>query len=1038
MFAELHCVSNFTFLRGASHPEELVEQAHALGYQALAITDECNMSGVVRAHVTAKRLGLKLIIGNEFRIQDPDNPDHPIQLVLLAPNKNAYSQLCGLITLGRRRGEKGQYVLHTHDLERNLDDCLALWPPHQQHNINGQQGQHLQQCFPHRLWLAVELLYHDQDLVHYLHCYQLSSLLDIPMVASNNVHMHCRQRKPLQDVLTAIRLNTPVQHLGSQLQPNAEQHLRPVERLSKIYPKALLAESIKIANQCLFSLDDLRYDYPAELVPQGLSPSQYLRQLVYQGASKRWPKGTPDHVIKLIEKELALVAELKYEYYFLTVYDIVHFARKQKILCQGRGSAANSSVCYCLFITEVDPARSSLLFERFISKERNEPPDIDVDFEHERREEVIQYIYKKYGRDRAALTATVITYRARSAIRDVGKALGLDELLIDQLAKSLAWWDRSKDLKKRLEDNNLSQYAPMANHLYQLTQEILGFPRHLSQHVGGFLITQNPITSLVPVENTAMEGRTVIQWDKTDIEALNLLKVDVLALGMLTAIRKTLENINKYTPCPLTLSDIPAEDPNTYAMLCRGDSIGVFQVESRAQMSMLPRLKPQCYYDLVVQVAIVRPGPIQGGMVHPYLKRRSGEEAVTYPNADLETVLKRTLGVPIFQEQAIQLSMVAAGFSGGEADQLRRAMASWGKNGNLETFKQKLINGMLDRGYSLDFAERLYKQIQGFGGYGFPESHAASFALLVYISSWLKCHHPAAFYCGLLNSLPMGFYSPSQLIQDAKRHGVTVHPADTDTSAWDHQLEIPPTNSENVKPALRIGLRLIKGFNPQAAKRIVKARQQKPFTNIRDLKQRAKLNQIELDALISANALIRITQHRHQAHWQAQAIEPSRPLLYHENHAAPTYLNDNVRLKAPSEVQDLMADYQSTGLTLGRHPMAILREQGIYQRCKRAVDLPNLRHKQFVRIAGLVTGRQRPGTAKGTVFITLEDETGNSNIVVWKNVQDNYRTALLKGKLLIVKGIIERSESVIHVVAGHLENRSEDLNELTLKSRDFH
>ena len=751
-----------------------------------------------------------------------------------------------------------------------------------------------------------------------------------------------------------------------------------------------------------------------------------------EGVGKRWPDGVSQTIRKQIEYELQVVAELNYESYFLTVHDIVAFARSRNILCQGRGSAANSVVCYCLFITEVAPDQISLLFERFISRERNEPPDIDVDFEHQRREEVIQYIYKKYSRERAALAATVISYRPRSAVRDVGKALGLDALFIEQLSQSMSWWDRQADLQALFQQQGGDSQGQIAEHFFKLLNEILGFPRHLSQHVGGFIITKSPVSTLVPVENASMAERTVIQWDKYDIEALGLLKIDILALGMLSAVHRCFDLVRDHQQINLTMKSIPKDDPATYNMLCVADSVGVFQIESRAQMAMLPRLKPRCFYDLVIEIAIVRPGPIQGGMVHPYLRRRQGLETVDYPSQEIKSVLERTLGIPVFQEQVIRLAMVAAGFSGGQADQLRRAMASSGKQGSssgsnpsLAQFEQKLTDGMMAKGYSLDFAERLFKQIQGFGVYGFPESHSASFALLAYVSAWLKCHHPAAFCCALLNSQPMGFYSPSQLLQDAQRHQIEICPIDICHSNWEHSLETRGT----AEPAIRLGLCLIKGFSPRAAERIVSARNnpQQPFERLTEISRVARLSQADLALLSSAGALRSLTSNRRQAHWDALAIEDYRPLL----ESAENSESLPAILSKPSEVEELNADYSSTGVSLGRHPMAILREQSkTLQRCKRTIDLPSMGNRRFVRIAGLVTGRQRPGTASGVIFLTLEDETGNSNIVVWTSVQARCREALLKGRLLIVKGVVETDGNVVHVIAQELTDCSSLANEL--------
>ncbi|MGV6807673.1 MAG: error-prone DNA polymerase [bacterium] len=1028
MYAELHSISNFTFLRGASRPEELVEQAARLGYAAIAITDECSLAGVVKAHVAAKSLPIKLIVGSEFYFQDG------MHLILLAAGKTGYGNLSALISRARRRSPKGEYAVRLDDMSVCHGDLLAIWLP-TGHADDKSHGQQLKTIFDGCLWIGVQQLLCDSSQQQYLYRYQLAQFLNIPMVACGDVHMHVPTRKPLQDALTAIRHNTSIDKLGRRLQSNSERYLRSVKKLCRLYPAELLAETLRISERCHFSLDELRYDYPQELVPQSLTPQQYLRQLVAQGANLRWPDGVPETVSTTIEKELQLIAEMQYEYYFLTVYDVVQFARSQNILCQGRGSAANSVVCYCLFITEVSPTRISLLFERFISKERDEPPDIDVDFEHERREEVIQYIYKKYGRERAALAATVITYRTRSAVRDIGKALGLDPLFVDQLAKSLAWWDRKGDLKKRFAEYRLDNHEVVAQQFLDLVQAILGFPRHLSQHVGGFVISQGPVTRLVPVENASMPDRTVIQWDKDDLEALGLLKIDVLALGMLSAIRKGLAMISEYRGQQLRIQDIPEGDMATYDMLCRGDSVGVFQVESRAQMSMLPRLRPRCFYDLVIEVAIVRPGPIQGDMVHPYLRRRNGEEPVTYPSRAIEEVLKSTLGIPIFQEQAIKIAMVAAGFSGGEADQLRRAMASWGKNGNLLLFEKKLIDGMLARGYSLAFANQLFEQIKGFGGYGFPESHSASFALLVYVSAWMKRHHPAAFCCALLNSLPMGFYSPSQLIQDIRRHDIDVRPVDIMASTWDHRLELPEGDvREDNQPAIRLGFRLVKGLGQGAAERIVSARMDRTFSGVGDLVRRAGLNHKERAALTDANALRALSGHRYQTHWQIQAIEEARPLFVQQDRSDAV---DSV-LREPSPEYNLLADYRSTSLTLGNHPMLLLRSDRRFRQCLRAADLPGRGNRRFVRVAGLVTGRQRPGSASGVVFLTLEDETGNINVIVWKTLQERFRRPLLSGKLLIIKGVMECKNEVIHVIAGEIIDGSDALADLSIKSRDFH
>lgn len=1039
MYAELHCISNYSFLRGASHPEELVEQAALLGYSAIAITDECSMAGVVKAHVAAKEHGIKLVIGSEFQL------DEDLTLVLLAPTRAAYGQLCNQITIARRRAEKGDYQISLKDLEIATDQCLAIWIPGKAQKHHSACAERLSAIFRDRLWIGLEVFPDGQSIGCYEHAFQLARHFSLPLVASGDVHMHHTDRKALLDVISAVRMRQSIQLAGRLLFANREKYLRPVSILEKLYPRALLEASQTIANLCHFSLDELRYEYPEELVPPGLSPSAYLRQLTEHGMQKRWPEGTPAHVQKLIEKELSLIADMQYEYYFLTVFDIVQFARSQDILCQGRGSAANSAVCYCLDITEVDPARVNLLFERFISKERNEPPDIDVDFEHERREEVIQYIYKKYGRHRAALAATVVTYRPKSAIRDVGKALGLDLQLVDHLAKSLSWWDKREQLQARFEEAGVNPRSPVIDQFLTLVNAILGFPRHLSQHVGGFVISSGPLSHLVPVENAAMEDRTIIQWDKDDLESLGLLKVDILALGMLTAIRKSLDMINEYRATDLTLATIPAEDPLTYKMLQKGDSVGVFQVESRAQISMLPRLKPKNFYDLVIEVAIVRPGPIQGNMVHPYLKRRNGIEKVTYANDAVKSVLERTLGVPIFQEQVIKLAVVAAGFSPGEADQLRRAMAAWKRKGGLEHFRVKLVEGMLERGHDQDFAERIFEQIKGFGDYGFPESHAASFALLVYFSAWLKRHEPAAFYCGLLNSQPMGFYTPSQLVQDARRHDIEVRPVDINHSEWQSTLEAPVYHGEiaSKQPAIRLGFQRIKGLKEDAALRIIHARSAEPIKSLHDIARRARLDKGDLARLTEGGAFKHLSGHRYQTHWQAAAILPETPLLVdpgdNERKVAENREGYTITLPAPRETDDLRADYLSLGLTLGRHPMALLRErpETPFARCKTAKDLERIRHGRFVQVSGIVTGRQRPASASGVIFLTLEDETDNVNVVIWTRILETYRSAVVQGRLLKIKGVLERQESVIHVIAGHVEDLSHYLEHFSLKSRDF-
>src|SRR5690349_8640350 len=979
-YAELHCLSNFSFLRGASHPEELIERAQSEGYAALALTDECSLAGAVRAHLAARDAGMPLVLGSEFTLDDG------MKLVLLATDRASYGDLSQLITRGRRQAAKGTYRLTRDDVAGQASSCLALWLPALDLRAPdiGDTLRHdarwVRDVFADRGWIGVELLAQAGDAVRLAQCTALARIGALPLVAAGDAHMHVRARRALQDTLTAIRLATPLAQCGHALHPNGERHLRSRARLAGIYPPALLAETVSIAGRCRFSLDELRYEYPEEIVPPGETAASHLRKLVERGHAARYAgSGTalpdvaakvgsdstffegpeqvamadkkssltpllrgdsafrctsvPPGVRALIAHELTLIAELRYEAYFLTVEDIVAFARSKGILCQGRGSAANSAVCYALHITEVDPAQSQMLFERFISRERNEPPDIDVDFEHQRREEVMQYVYGKYGRDRAALAATLITYQAKSAVRDVGRAFGLDLAQLDRLTGVFAWWDGRAIHRDRIREAGFDPDNPVVRRVITLAGRLLGFPRHLSQHVGGFVIARGLLERMVPVENAAMEKRTVIQWDKDDLDAMGLLKVDCLALGMLSAIRRTLEMVSAARGTTLRMQDILAEDPEVYAMIQRAATIGVFQVESRAQQSMLPRLRPRTFYDLVIEVAIVRPGPIQGGMVHPYLKRRQGLEAVTYPSEAVKGVLERTLGVPIFQEQVMQLAIVAAGFTPGEADRLRRSMAAWRRKGGLQVFEQRLVDGMGARGYDESFARQIYQQILGFGEYGFPESHSASFALLVYISSWLKHYEPAAFCGALLNSQPMGFYAPAPLVGDARRHGVTVLPPDVTISEWDctlekvesetafrgphqaHQsrsckcsLEASPTACSSdpelpacsCDPELRLGLRLVRGLTEAGAARIVNARRERPFSSVADLAHRARLDRRDLTALADGDALASLAGHRHDAVWNVAGVERMPPLL-----AGIPFDEAQPALAPPTEGQDI-------------------------------------------------------------------------------------------------------------------------------------
>jgi error-prone DNA polymerase len=1066
-YAELHALSNFSFQRGASHPEELVQRAHTLGYTALAITDECSMAGVVRAHTEAKKLGLQLLIGTELRIDMPGSSAEYCTVVLLARNRNGYGQLCELITAARAGHAKGEYRIeiddwpvsapklhHTPNSDNTasypgtpaLSDVLALLLPRrdtQAHDTCGasfesiyRAAMWLGQRFPKRAWLSAQLLLRLDDALWLHKLSEVSHLTGVPLVATGGVRMHLRSRKPLLDVINAVKQGQSVADCGLALQSNAERHLRSRMRLAALYPADLLERTVHIAQQCQFSLDELRYEYPEEVVPAGATPTSYLRRCTYEGAGTRYPGGIPASVQQQIEHELALITELQYEKYFLTVYDIVRFARSRHILCQGRGSAANSAVCYCLGITEVDPSRMSTLFERFISRERNEPPDIDVDFEHQRREEVIQYLYSKYGRERAALTATAVSYRPRSAIRDVGKALGLDAALLDTLAKNHQWWDGKVVLPERLAQLGLHPPRRALQLLMELTGQLMGFPRQLSQHPGGFVLTGDRLTRTVPVIHASMPGRTTIEWDKDDIDALGLLKVDVLALGMLSALRRALDLMGQWRGQLFQMQDIPAEDSATYDMVCKADTVGVFQIESRAQQSMLPRLQPRCFYDLVVEVAIVRPGPIQGGMVHPYLRRRQGLESVHYPSEALKAALQRTLGVPIFQEQVMQIAMLAAGFSADEADSLRRSMAAWKRKGGVHKFYDRIITGMTERGYTQEFAEQIFSQIEGFGEYGFPESHAASFALLVYASCWIKCHEPAVFLAALLNSQPMGFYGPSQLVQDAKRHGVQVRPADVMHSDWDCTLEQPIESTAQQttmrQPAIRLGLRLVSGLKLAAAERIVLARSKHAFHSTQDLALQAGLDAGDLKALASADALASLSGHRRQQVWDASAL-----------HAAPALLKEApvdeelLELEAASEGEEVVFDYAAVGVTLRKHPVELLRPVLARQRFSTAAQLQDLPSGKLVRACGLVTMRQQPGSAKGVMFVTLEDESGTVNVIVWKSVKEKQREPLLRSKLLAVYGQWQREGEVRHLVAQYLVDQSHLLGKLATVSRDF-
>jgi error-prone DNA polymerase len=1232
-YAELHCKTNFSFLEGASHADELAARAAELGYSALAVTDRESLSGVVRAHIAAKELGLKLLIGAEV------HPEDGPPLVLWATDRKSYGRLSRLLTVGRRRAEKGHCRLALDDVAEHAEGLIAgivgcmseakcTGARVQGSGFRLQEEARNAECgvrnanaalqsvlstqysvlstssrapspdplallldlFPSRCYLLAELFRGPDDAAELERLIALSRQTGLPLVAAGDVHYHSPARQPLHEVLTATRLGTTVDRLEEHRFANAQRHLRPIEEIAAAFARVpdAIRRTQEIADRSSFSLDELRYEYPEELAAEGFTPSEYLEYLAWQGARKRYPNGIPPKVRELLEYELALIKELKYEAYFLTVWDLVRFARRREILCQGRGSAANSAVCYCLEVTSVDPARTDVLFERFVSKERNEAPDIDVDFEHERREEVLQYIYDKYGRDRAGMTAVVITYRTKSAIRDVGKALGLSLDRIDALAKQVEgreldraaavppkedkhedpqegsgfrvqgselgsmseakcteeggqgsgarsqwsvvgaskpkfrtfgstiqqgpWtldlgpWTGSpaaQMLARRCAEVGIDPTSPLGRRLVHLTCELVGFPRHLSQHVGGMVITQGPLCELAPIENAAMPGRTVIEWDKDDLDELGILKVDCLCLGMLTAIRKCFDMIkaptsgrgdSPRTPTngrgfddKLTLANIPPEDPHVYDMICRADTIGVFQIESRAQMSMLPRLRPRCYYDLVIEVAIVRPGPIQGNMVHPYLRRRNGEPVPPYPTPEIAAVLHKTLGVPLFQEQAMRLAVVAAGFTPGEADQLRRAMGAWRKTGVIDQFRQRLIEGMQSRGLTREFAEQVFNQIRGFGEYGFPESHAASFALLVYVSAWLKCYYPAAFAASLINSQPMGFYAPAQLIRDARAHGVQVLPVDVNASGWDCRLEAevrgqrsegrvqgsgfrvqeaatfistqysvlstqykPPTPDSRPPTALspspplplspsssvlRLGFRILSGIPQAAIEKVEQARTNGPFHSLDDFVRRTGLSQAVVSRLAEADVFGSLEIDRRAALWQALGQEKrvkDMPLLAGLDDDEPP-----ADLPPMPMIEQVFADYRTAGLSLKAHPVSFFREQLDKLRVTPAGRLSQMHDGRHLRVAGIVLLRQRPGTARGITFVTLEDETGLANLVIKPQIWDRYYTVARRSSAWIAHGLLESRENVIHLVVNRLEDLSARLGELRTTSRDF-
>jgi error-prone DNA polymerase len=1025
-YAELHCRTNFSFLEGASHSDELVARAVELGYAALAVTDRNSLAGVVRAHVAAKEQGLKLLIGSDV------TPVDAVAVVLWAQDRSAYGRLARLITTGRRAALKEECSLTFDDVAAHATGLLAGVVLRQAtvHDLG-----RYRELFADRCYALAELNRGPADRRLLQRMMQLAQEAGVPLVAANDVHYHIAQRRPLQDVLTAIRHGCTVAELGERIFANGERHLKASAEMMELFadcPQAV-ARTIEIADRCTFALDELRYEYPTELCPPGMTPMGYLIELSWEGARDRYPEGIPDKVRRLIQHELDLIGELHYEAYFLTVWDLVRFARSRGILCQGRGSAANSAVCFCLGVTAVDPDRIDVLFERFVSKERNEAPDIDVDFEHERREEVLQYIYQKYGRDRAGMTAEVITYKVRSAVRDVGKALGLSLDRVDVLAKALEHHHDENKLAARFGETGLPPESDVGRQLIELMREILDFPRHLSQHVGGMVMTQGLLCELVPIQNAAMPQRTMVQWDKDDLDAVGVLKVDCLALGMLTAIRKCFDLVNEHYGRKLTLATVPPEDPAVYEMISRADTIGVFQIESRAQMSMLPRLQPKCFYDLVIEVALVRPGPIQGDMVHPYLRRRKGKEPVDYPDEKIRAVLEKTLGVPLFQEQAMRLAVVAAGFTPGEADQLRRAMGAWRRRGVMERFQQKLINGMAANGYAPEFAQRVFRQICGFGEYGFPESHAAAFAFLVYVSAWLKRYYPAAFTAALLNSQPMGFYAPAQLVADAKKHGIEIRPIDVNYSHRDCTLEaIAAQDAPAAEHALRLGFRLVHGLARLDADRIADRRGREPFRSFADFTQRTRFRCATLTRFAQADAFQSLGLDRRAALWRSLPERDSLALFANVDMEEPA-----VALPPMAPMEEVLADYSSAGLSLREHLMSFIRPTLTKLRVTPAQRLPTLRNGRRLKVAGLVLLRQRPGSAKGITFVTLEDETGMVNLIVRHQVWERYRTVANRAGAMLAHGTLQLEGAVIHLLVTRLEDLTPLLADFRVRSRDF-
>ncbi|TIQ41855.1 MAG: DNA polymerase III subunit alpha [Mesorhizobium sp.] len=1024
-YAELQVTSHFSFLRGASSCEELFAQATMLGIEALAVVDRNSLAGIVRAHEAAKTTGVRLIVGCRLDLADG------MSILVYPTDRPAYSRLCRLLSLGKGRAGKAKCHLDWDDVVAYGEGLIAVLVPNEADDLCAVRLRRLREAFGDRAYLALTLRRRPNDQLRLYELANLATAMRVSTVVTNDVLFHEPARRMMQDVVTCIRHNVTIDDAGFRRERHADRYLKPGDEMARLfsrYPEAL-ARTIEIADRCRFSMDELAYQYPEEKTMPGLTAQQALEKLTWEGAAKRYPEGLPDKVVKILKHELRLIETLKYAPYFLTVNSIVRFARSQDILCQGRGSAANSAVCYVLGITSIDPERNNLLFERFVSQERREPPDIDVDFEHERREIVMQWVYETYGRDHAALCSTVIRYRTKGAVRDVGKALGLPEDMT-KLLSSQIWGHGEAVDEQRARELNLNLGDRRLRLTLELAAQLAGTPRHLSQHPGGFVLTHDRLDDLVPIEPAAMKDRQVVEWDKDDIDALKFMKVDVLALGMLTCMKKSFDLLSEHKGIALDLATIPAEDPKTYAMIRKADTLGVFQIESRAQMSMLPRMKPRTFYDLVIEVAIVRPGPIQGDMVHPYLRRRDGKEAVTFPTPQLERVLGKTLGVPLFQEQAMQVSMVCAGFSAGEADQLRRAMATFKHTGGVSKFRDKLVNGMIANGYTPEFAEKTFSQLEGFGSYGFPESHAASFALIAYASSWMKCWHADVFCAALLNSQPMGFYLPAQIVRDARDHDVDVRPVCVNASRWDCTLE--PTDVED-RFAVRLGLRMVKGLANDDAAAIVAARADEPFASVDDLWRRAGVPAASLVQLAEADAFLPdLNLARRDALWAIKALRDEPLPLFaaatsREKKTVPEIREPVIALRPMTAGREVVEDYGHVGLTLRSHPVSFLRADLRRRRIVTCEEAMQARDRRWLEAAGLVLVRQRPGSAKGVMFLTMEDETGAANVVVWVKVFEKFRRGLLSSAMLGVRGRIQREGEVVHLVAHELTDLSAEL-----------